>query len=63
MPHADDIYIIPYGSKWGWKYENSIVQKLYPDLDSILHFCNQKAKKEGTDVYVEVKGKFVKQKK
>ncbi|HTF18328.1 MAG TPA: hypothetical protein VK658_09670 [Chryseolinea sp.] len=59
-----DIYVIPYGStRWGWKYKDSIAQKIYNDLDECLHYCRIQAKKDDSKLYLEVKpGKFIMQK-
>jgi hypothetical protein len=56
----DDIFIYQYGSKWAWKYHNSIGQKLFKDLESIKDHCWSVAKKTDSAVYIEVKGKWVK---
>lgn len=53
--HVKDVYIVLYGSKFGWKYQTSIIQKLYKDKDECIHYAKQAAKPWGSDVYIEQK--------
>lgn len=46
--------MIRYGGKWGWKHSTGIVQKLYPDLDTAIHYCSQIAMGLNSKLYVEV---------
>lgn len=65
MQHADsnlkDVFVITYGSIWGWKFERGVVQKLCKTKQEAIEEANIKAKQFGSNVYVEQKdGKFKK---
>lgn len=56
-----DIYVITYGSKWGWKYETGIVQKLCNTKDDAIDLAKMNAKQRDGSVYVQQNdGKFKK---
>ena len=57
-----DVYVITYGSsRWGWKFETSIVQKIYPTKEEAIFYGKQAAKQFESDVFVQEKnGKFKK---
>jgi hypothetical protein len=57
-----NVYIITYGStRWGWKFETGIVQKIYPTKEEAIFYGNQAAKQSESIVYVQEKnGKFKK---
>ena len=55
-----DIYVIRYGTKYGYKYESGIVQKIF-DTERKRFTPLQKAKQFESDVYIEGKyGQFKK---
>lgn len=59
--HVKDVHVIPYSSKWGWKYATSIVQKIYKTKEDALFYAAHTALKHETDLYIEdAKGKLTK---
>ena len=54
----------PMGStRWGWKVETGIVQKIYPTKEEPVFYGKQAAKQHESEVYVQEKnGKFKKMK-
>lgn len=61
MP-VKDTFVITYGStRWGWKFETGVVQKIYKTQEEAIHYAKQAAKPWDADVYIEQKdGKFKK---
>ncbi len=56
-----DVFVIIYGSKWGIKFTNSIVQKIYKTKEEAVFYGRQLANQKECDLYLEVKpGKFEK---
>lgn len=61
---SKDVYFITYGStRWEWKFETGIVQKLYNTKEDATFYGRQVAKQFESEVYVQEKnGKFKKTK-
>ena len=56
-----DIYVIHYGSKYGWKFETGIVQKLCDSKEECIQDAKRIAKQNGGSVFLEGRpGKFKK---
>jgi hypothetical protein len=60
--YGRDIYVLKYGTtKWGWKFERGVMQKLFNSKDDAVFYAVQMAKRYESDVYVEdVTGGFKK---
>jgi hypothetical protein len=53
--HPKDVYVITYGSRWAWRFEKGVTQKLCKDKFEAIEYAKAAAKQYDSDVYVEQK--------